>query len=189
MNRREALSAIALIMGCTVVGAGAFASGFAPGTGQNKTLLTAAQLALLDEVGETILPATSGSPGARAAAIGTFMHTMVRDCYYQKSQEAFLAGLGLLEQASRKAYRMNFMALAPLQKQALLVKLDEEARQHQQNKKTGETHHYFTLMKQLTLLGYFTSEPGATQALRYLPVPGRFEGCVPYKKGDKAWAT
>ena len=189
MNRREALSAIALIMGCAVVGADAFAAGPAPQPGQDKSLLTPAQLALLDEVGETILPATPGSPGARAAAIGAFMHTMVRDCYDQKSQDAFLAGLGLLQQASQKAYRQDFMKLAPAHKQALLVKLDEEARQHQQKKKDEEAPHYFTLMKQLTLLGYFTSEPGATQALRYLPVPGRFEGCVPYQKGDKAWAT
>ena len=48
--------------------------------------------------------------------------------------------------------------------------------------------HYFSLMKQLTLLGFFTSEVGATKALRYVPVPGRYEGCVPYKKGDKAFA-
>ena len=45
--------------------------------------------------------------------------------------------------------------------------------------------HYFTLMKQLTMLGFFTSKPGMTQAVRYLAVPGRYEGCVPYKKGDK----
>jgi hypothetical protein len=43
-------------------------------------------------------------------------------------------------------------------------------------------------MKELTLLGYFTSEVGATKALRYVPIPGRFDGCIPYKKGDKAWA-
>jgi len=48
--------------------------------------------------------------------------------------------------------------------------------------------HYFTMMKQLTLLGYFTSKPGATEALRYVPVPGRYEGCIPYTKGEKAWA-
>jgi hypothetical protein len=41
------------------------------------------------------------------------------------------------------------------------------------------------MMKQLTLLGFFTSEPGATKAVRYIPVPGRYDGCVPYKKGDK----
>ncbi|MDQ6609151.1 MAG: gluconate 2-dehydrogenase subunit 3 family protein, partial [Bacteroidota bacterium] len=48
--------------------------------------------------------------------------------------------------------------------------------------------HYFTMMKQLALLGFFTSKPGATQALRYNPVPGKFEGIIPYKKGDRAWA-
>ena len=44
-------------------------------------------------------------------------------------------------------------------------------------------------MKQLTLFGYFTSKEGATQALRYVAVPGKYVGDYPYKKGDKAWAT
>jgi len=39
------------------------------------------------------------------------------------------------------------------------------------------------------LSGYFTSEIGATKALRYVAVPGKFDGSYPYKKGDKAWAT
>ena len=45
------------------------------------------------------------------------------------------------------------------------------------------------MMKELTLLGFFTSEVGATKALRYVAVPTKFEGCVEYKKGDRAWAT
>ena len=45
------------------------------------------------------------------------------------------------------------------------------------------------MIKQLTLWGYFSSEIGATQALRYVAIPGKYEGCIPYKKGDKAWAT
>ncbi|MCX6949827.1 MAG: gluconate 2-dehydrogenase subunit 3 family protein, partial [Opitutae bacterium] len=49
--------------------------------------------------------------------------------------------------------------------------------------------HYFKLYKQLTLLGYFTSEIGATQALRYLEVPGAYRGNDPYRKGDRAWYT
>ena len=48
--------------------------------------------------------------------------------------------------------------------------------------------HYFTMMKQLTLFGFFTSEVGATEVLRYEAVPGRYEGCVPYN-GEPAWAT
>jgi hypothetical protein len=42
------------------------------------------------------------------------------------------------------------------------------------------------MMKELTLLGYFTSKPGCTLAKRYMPVPGKYIGCVPYKKGEKA---
>jgi hypothetical protein len=45
------------------------------------------------------------------------------------------------------------------------------------------------MMKELTLLGFFTSEVGATKALRYVAVPGKYEGCVDYKKGDRAWAS
>jgi len=89
----------------------------------------------------------------------------------------------------------------------LLEKIDAEAKAYQKEKNEKEAklkeeaakernktialspNHYFTMMKQLTLFGYFTSKPGATQALRYVAVPGHYDGCMPYKKGDKAWAT
>ena len=48
--------------------------------------------------------------------------------------------------------------------------------------------HYFRMMKELALLGYFTSEIGCTQALRYVESPGRYDPCVPYQPGEKAWA-
>ena len=48
--------------------------------------------------------------------------------------------------------------------------------------------HYFRMMKELALLGYFTSEIGYTQAMRYVESPGRFDPCVPYRPGEKAWA-
>ena len=49
--------------------------------------------------------------------------------------------------------------------------------------------YYYIMLKQLTLLGYFTSKEGATKALRYEAVPGKYDGNFPYKKGDRAWAT
>ena len=58
----------------------------------------------------------------------------------------------------------------------------------QEKPKENPPRHYFRMMKELTLLGYFTSEIGQKQALNYNPVPGRYEGCIDYKKGDKAWA-
>ena len=74
------------------------------------------------------------------------------------------------------------------QRTALLVDLDGEQKAYQKDKKKEDANHYFRMMKELTLLGYFTSEVGATKALRYLPVPGKYDGNYPYKKGDKAWA-
>jgi glucoside 3-dehydrogenase (cytochrome c) hitch-hiker subunit len=49
--------------------------------------------------------------------------------------------------------------------------------------------HYFRMMKELSLLGFFTSEIGYTKAMRYQETPGRFDPCVDYKKGDPAWAA
>jgi hypothetical protein len=48
--------------------------------------------------------------------------------------------------------------------------------------------HYFRMMKELALLGFFTSEIGYTQAMRYRETPGRYDPCVPYTPGEKAWA-
>ena len=93
-----------------------------------------------------------------------------------------------LQDASKKKFDKNFMEATPQQRHDLLVELDKEQKEHSKNKKKEDPSHYFRLMKELTLLGYFTSEIGATKALRYVESPGRYEGCVDYKKGDKAWA-
>jgi hypothetical protein len=56
---------------------------------------------------------------------------------------------------------------------------------------TEERHrnpvHYFRMMKELTLLGYFTSELGCTKAMRYVETPGRFDACLQYTPGEPAW--
>lgn len=192
MKRREALSTVALLLGGTIIGADVFFSGCKT-TGKKEGLFTAGDIALLDEVGETILPATPSSPGAKEAKIGDFMKVIVTDCYDENEQKIFTEGIRKLNETSGKRYGKDFLNLTAEQKHDLLVALDSEAAEYQKGangKKSGDGSpaHYFTMMKQLTLWGYFTSEPGATKALRYVPVPGRYEGCIPYKKGDKAWA-
>jgi hypothetical protein len=93
-----------------------------------------------------------------------------------------------LNDFSQKTNNKSFMESSAQQKHDLLVQLDKEQRDYMKNKKQDDPSHYFRMMKELTLLGYFTSEIGCTQARRYVETPGRFEGCIPYKKGDKAWA-
>jgi hypothetical protein len=189
MNRREALNMVALLMGGTVVGGTVFLEGCK--TADKKVAvalpLTAGQIAFLDEVAETIIPATN-TPGAKAAKVGEFMHVMVTDAYTENDQTIFIEGLSKLDDASDKKFKAEFMKLSPEQRKELLNEIDKEAKDYASKKKKEDPNHYFTLMKQLTLLGYFSSEVGATQALRYVPVPGKYEGCIDYKKGDKAWA-
>ena len=47
---------------------------------------------------------------------------------------------------------------------------------------------YFRMMKELALLGYFTSEIGCKQAQIYEESPGKWEPCIPYRPGQKAYA-
>ena len=189
MNRREAVSRVALLLGGTIVGAGYFLEGCKPADRKAGQLaeFTPDEVAYLDEIAETILPATD-TPGAKDAKVGAFMTVMVKDCYEERDQKEFRRGMEKINELSNKKFDKNFMLITPQQRHDLLVELDKEALEHLKNKKDDEATHYFRLMKELTLLGYFTSEPGATKALRYVETPGRYEGCIPYKKGDKAWA-
>lgn len=190
MNRRDALSRVALVFGGTIVGGSAFLEGCSPGVKKSAAglPLTADQISFLDEIAETIIP-TTNTPGAKAAKVGEFMHVMVTDCYEEKDQKIFIDGISAIDKISEKSYGHGFMKASPDQRTLLLTAADKEQKSYNSAKKEGDPNHYFTLMKQLTLLGYFSSEIGATQALRYVAIPGRYEGCIPYKKGDKAWAT
>jgi len=190
MNRRQAVSRVALILGGTIAGGTLFLEGCKSSDQKPKTGLALDQddVAFLDEVADTILPTTS-SPGAKAAKVGAFMAVMVRDCYEERDQKVFREGIGKLNDASKKKFDRVFLELAPEQRHDLLVDLDKEQNEYGAAKKEKDPPHYFRLIKELTLLGYFTSEIGATQALRYVESPGRYDGCIPYKKGDKAWAT
>lgn len=189
MNRREAISRVALLLGGTVIGAELFTDMACTSPSKKvNDLFDPDQVVLLDEIAETILPRTS-TPGAKDAKVGEFMTVMVRDCYTPEDQKVFIKGISDLDDACKKANGKGFMECTPPQRTSFLIRLDKEQKQYQKDKKPEDPNHYFTMMKQLTLLGYFTSEEGATKALRYVPIPGKYEGCVPYKKGDRAWAT
>jgi len=188
MNRRNALERVALIFGGTVIGGAAFLQGCKNADkGAAAFNLSKDQIAFLDEVAETIIPTTS-TPGAKAAKVGEFMQVMVTDCYEPKEQQIFSEGLVKLDTQCRSKYSKNFMEITPEQRTDLLNEINKELKVYNEGKKERDPNHYFAMLKQLTLLGYFTSEIGASQALRYVAVPGKYEGCVPYKKGDRAWA-
>ena len=188
MDRRELLKMIGLATGAVVIGGEFLMSGCKAEPGIGGAVFSPADAAFLDEVAETILPTTT-TPGAKAGKVGQFMTLMVNDCYEEKDQKIFHAGIGELDAACKKANGKSYMAATSAQRTALLTTLDGEAKAHEKAKKPEEASHYFTMMKQLSIFGFFTSKEGATKVLRYVAVPGKYDGNFPYKKGDKAWAT
>jgi hypothetical protein len=186
MDRRAAIGRLLAITGTLAIGADAFLSGCSRATPARARAFTPADIALMDEIGDTIIPATD-TPGAKATGIGQFMASMAIDCYDDASFASLHAGLGALAAACRRDAGSSFMSATPAQRTALLDKLDAEQRAHGRRRADGEAPHYFRLMKELTLLGYFSSEIGCTQALRYVEAPGAYRGDVPYRKGDRAW--
>jgi hypothetical protein len=207
LNRREAIRRVsAMLGGVAFTGGGLLAAVDRAAAAIEATSghavpgdFTAAQIALLDEIAETILPATK-TPGAKAAKTGAFMALMVTDSYGPDERKIFREGMDKIEQAMQRANTVSFMQATPQQRLAVLATLDLEqkrvmdargalVRQAANHDATTEPAHYFRMMKELALLGYFTSEIGCTQALRYVESPGRFDPCLPYTAGEPAWAS
>jgi hypothetical protein len=245
IDRREALKRVGVMLGgvalvggtnlltaCEKAGTPARDTAAAAGSGA----FTTQDIALLDEVAETILPQTK-TPGAKAAKTGAFMALMVTDSYSPSDQRIFRDGMKKLDEATQQAHKVGFMAATPEQRLAVLTQLDREQKrdmdardaavrakrglppvpvtaeagepgkegdayvsdQRQENAPGSRTNaapaitadsptHYFRMMKELALLGYFTSEIGYTQAQRYEETPGQWIPCAPYTKGEPAWA-
>ncbi|MFD2520800.1 gluconate 2-dehydrogenase subunit 3 family protein [Emticicia soli] len=175
MNRREAVQRVALLVGGVLsppLIAGVM--GQVLNTGPSVAT-TAAQETLLAEVADIIIP-TTDTPGAKAAGAEKFIVRVMRDCFVKEDQDKFYAGLAKLDADSKTKYGKGFIELSTPEK-------NEMVKQTMTADKP-----FFLRMKELTTVGYFTSEIGATQALEYLPIPGRFDGSAPYKPGQKTWA-
>ena len=127
-------------------------------------------------IGDTIIPATTASPGAAAVGIGRFIIVQATECYVTGTDETLRRGLREIQDASRKQFSKEFGGLSASEREQVLVAVEQRG------------SNPFRLMKELTLLGYFTSESGATQALRYLPVPGGYRGSLKLGKDERSWA-
>lgn len=211
MDRRELLKMIAIVTGGSVIGGDFFLAGCKVAD-KPAAVFTNDIVVLLDEVGETIIPATS-TPGAKAARIGEFMKVMVTDCYTETQQSAFMKGTNTLMTDCKKVTGKSFMDCSAAERHDFLVSLEKEAKEFNmrrddadkkrkeqfeknnsklpwkdQQEFQNDPSHYYTMMKQLTLLGFFSSKTGMTETLRHLPVPGKYDGAYAYSKGEKAWA-
>lgn len=188
IDRREALRRTALLLGglvsasaMTGVLAGCEASP-APRGAWTPVALTTAQGALVQSIAEQIIPATS-TPGASAAGVHRFIDRMLAEYYTAEARTAFVAGLDDVDRRAVAATGQPFLRASAAEQHAILVELDRAAYE------PAARAPFFRTMKELTLLGYYTSEIGASRELRFDRVPGRFNGCVPFATLGRASAT
>lgn len=190
MDRRKAIKRLAL---------GALATGAAVSGYQYYKLVRKPDIetlngekALLAALADTIIPDTD-SPGAAAAQTEEYILVMLRDCTDRKTLNRFLDGLMELKSKARRAYGKDFEKCTPEQRIAVLKAFEKRGRSwpgimgKAQRRLLGQS--FFNTLKEYTVAGYCSSRLGAEQGLRYAAVPGRFQGCIPLQKGEKAWAT
>lgn len=182
MNRREALKATTALLGGVLVGSSGVLLACNRDTPRRAPgVLSADDETLVEDIADTLLPSTPASPGAKAAGVGTTINLLLTDCYKPDAQQRVVDGLRRFRTTCAARCGNGFASLPRRDREQLLREIDAEA---QQNPDT----HYFTLVRELAHGAYFSSQIGATQALRYVPVPGRFDGCVPLTPGQPAWA-
>lgn len=189
LARREVIRRALVLSGATTVlsstalfNAACSTDGSRSQAAAHAAAFSAQDIVWLDEVAETILPETD-TPGAKAAEVGAFIALMVTDCMSPEQQASFRRGMQQLEQECESDVGVGFLAATPAQRLALLERLDRE----RYADTTAGSPHYFHVIKEYTVLGFFTSEIGYNQALRYQETPGRFEPCMDYDGGPQ-WA-
>jgi gluconate 2-dehydrogenase gamma chain len=153
------------------------------GTSAPQTL-TPVQSELVATLAELIIP-TTDTPGGRAAGVNRFIDGMLTSIYTEAERKHFLAGLADLEGRAR-ARGADFLSSSVETQVQILRELEAEARAARSvNSADGS---FFHEIKALTLVGYYRSEIGATQELKYVLIPGYYNGDVPFKEVGRTWS-
>jgi len=158
VNRREALK-VALFASSGILAA------CRAGRASSRVLSDEDQV-LAEEIADTLLPTTAGSPGAKAAGTGAAMNLILSDCYKPADQRAVSEGLARFR-------ANNFLGLSRADRETFVRSVGKQA--------------WFAPVRDLALGAYFSSETGMTNALRYVRVPGKYVGCMPLALGQPAW--
>lgn len=193
MDRREALKRTAWLMG-GMVSAPAI-MGVLKGCTAKPTIdwkpefLTEDQGVLISQVSEIIIPKTD-TPGAKDTGVPTFIDLMLKDVYPKEDQDRFLAGLKAFDDAAQSEYGDPFIELDAEDQAAHVKKIHDAAVKEAKETKPTPPRPFILMVKELTMLGFFTSEAGATQVLQYVAVPGAYKGCIPLSEAGngRTWA-
>jgi hypothetical protein len=184
MDRREVLARVAQLMGAglsaSLVSGVLAGCAAAPDVGATPAFLTNDERADLTAMADLILPRTQ-TPGALDVGVPAFMERMLAGYYGDRERQLVRAGLQRVATDAVASSGRRFAAAPEDVRLALLAGYDREAF-------TSGGPHFFRLVKELVIVGFCTSEAGATMLMRYEQTPGPFRGDVPVSEIGKAWA-
>jgi hypothetical protein len=182
LNRRQMLKYTALMTGGVLSASliDAVLSGVGAQEVDNK-VLSIQQMELVSEIAQMIIPDTQ-TLGAKAAKVDLYIHMMVGDWYTEDERQNFINGLSRVNLVTQEMFGKNFMAASIAERTKILVNLDAE-------NSTNDQKTFLEEFKGLTLVGYFSSQIGAEQHLRYEQYPGPYQGCVAFEEVGRTWAT
>jgi hypothetical protein len=193
MDRREALKRTAWIMGGAVSAPAIM--GILKGCKAKPTLdwkptfLSEEQGLLVSQLSDIIIPKTD-TPGAKEVGVPGFIDQMLKEVYSKEEQDKFLAALKEFSDEAAKSGD-PFTEQDPAKQVEFVTAQHDAAVKAQLETKPAPPRPFILMMKELTMLGYFTSKPGATEVLQYEAVPGAYKGCLPLNEAGngKTWAT
>lgn len=206
IGRREALRRAALTVGAaisapTIAAVLAGCEARPADAHWRPRVLDDSQADLIGALVDQIIPQTD-TPGARAAGVPQFIDALLADYYTAAERQRFTDGLREIDARAVQTYRQRFARCAPGDQRTLLEQLDREAfappaaasneadsTRAAAASSPRATTPFFRTLKELTIVGYYTSRAGATTELHYVAVPGRYDGCVPLDKIGRTWAV
>jgi hypothetical protein len=138
------------------------------------------QFALLEQVTDVIIPPTD-TPGAMAAGVPAFIREVLGNWASPETHAQFLAVLDSIEKQAWSRYGAQFLALPAERRLDVMRTVDAESLSR------GDAA--YKKFKWLVLAGYYQSEVGATQELRYELVPGAWRADLPLAEVGRASAV
>ena len=155
--------------------------------------LSAREDRLVAQLAEIILPETD-TPGAKSVKVNEFIDLILTEWCEDDERKRFLAGLSEVDARSAKLFGKDFLAASPEQQIEVVRQMDDEMasaelakRNAGQSTREAADHapDFFRRFKELTLIGYYTSEAGATRELHFEMMPGSYQGCVPLAQNPR----
>ncbi|WP_234572128.1 gluconate 2-dehydrogenase subunit 3 family protein [Rhodohalobacter sp. 614A] len=188
IDRKEAIKRTAMIIGGAVFAPnilgilkGCTAQ---PGVDWNPVLFSNDQARLVTSLADVIIPADE-YPSASEAGVPAFIESMINEVYTEEQRNEFLEGLDSFAENSRITLETDFFDSSDERRYEVVYNENQSALEIDRN----ESASFFLRFKELTILGYFTSEIGASEVLRYEAIPGMYDGCMPFEEIGKTWAV